>query len=255
MSLNVNSDSLQHESLSLFQNIDEFIEQYQSQLIDLTSKLNSFGLSLLPYSAATWLRFKDMNTQQQQSSYSRFQFYYEICQDCLVDGNSLKGNNKLLWYAIRKMNLRPKSDLFDKISQEDVVEIYDSSFMQVYRNFNFFEICSYSLADLFMWEWRDLYYRDDEITQGLAIQGYQVFTVNPTTQRIQLNIHEVHEKFSTNKFKLKMTPGYFSPLLNKQGLVEAGVATSRVDIISSEAVKLEDSFELTKESLSKLTVV
>lgn len=216
---------------------NNFIETYQNQLADLANKLNSFGLQVVAFNSKSWQQFEKMSPEQRQSSYSRFLFYYEICQECLVDGNSLTDNNKLLWYAIKKMNLRPKSDLFDKLAHDDVVEIYDASFMQVYRNFNFFEICSYSLADLFMWEWRDLYYRDDVITQGLAQQGIKVFTNEAETQKILVPEHKLKELFSEQKFVMHMKPGLFSPLFDKLKCVPAVVATSKVNILYSAKEK------------------
>ena len=63
---------------------------------------------------------------------------------------------RFIWRALKELGFVPSSSIFDKIDREDVVEIYDLSFNQHFRNLNFFqyvtitleEICSIAIPNL-----------------------------------------------------------------------------------------------------------
>lgn len=60
----------------------------------------------------------------------------------------LKDSPRLIWRALGSLGFTPPSDIFDKMRDGDVVEVYSSSFYQLFRNLNLFGIVSVSLEEL-----------------------------------------------------------------------------------------------------------
>ncbi|NJL24241.1 MAG: hypothetical protein HC902_03040 [Calothrix sp. SM1_5_4] len=69
---------------------------------------------------------------------------------------------------MRELGLRPTADLFGELDKSDIIEIYSEEHIQLFRTFNMFECISYSLDELFSYEWWDLFQRDPAITEQLT---------------------------------------------------------------------------------------
>lgn len=60
-----------------------------------------------------------------------------------------------IWRVLRRMNITPCSDLFDKIEDEDSVEIYRGDGTSFFKNLTFFRFISLSLEELYCVPWSD----------------------------------------------------------------------------------------------------
>lgn len=69
--------------------------------------------------------------------------------------------------ALKMYNLETESDFWTKLQKDDVVEVYSSENIQLFRTFNFFKISSYSLLDLLTNEWYHLWERPSFVLDGL----------------------------------------------------------------------------------------
>lgn len=70
-------------------------------------------------------------------------------------------NLNQLWSFLAENKLKYPIDLFDYITKGDILEVYDNENKQVFRSFDFFRHCTYSLDELFSTPWNELYYRDE----------------------------------------------------------------------------------------------
>lgn len=67
---------------------------------------------------------------------------------------------QLLWFALRSLRLAPPSGFFNAIKDDQLVEVYMGT-RQVYRTFNYYSLCSYSLDELETTPWDQLFTRED----------------------------------------------------------------------------------------------
>jgi len=77
-------------------------------------------------------------------------------------------HGQILWRTLRSLGYRVFSDFFAHIQRDDIIEIYDSSGFQIWRSFNFFKICSYTLEEIYCVSWLQRYHRDEEFTRICA---------------------------------------------------------------------------------------
>lgn len=69
-------------------------------------------------------------------------------------------NLSQLWTFLADNKLNYPPDLFDYITKGDILEVYNNENKQIFRSYNFFCHCTYTLDELFSTPWPELYYRD-----------------------------------------------------------------------------------------------
>jgi hypothetical protein len=88
--------------------------------------------------------------------------------------------------ALASLNLKVPKTFYDTVSSEDVVEVYDLSQRQIFRNLRFYELTRYSLADLLTFEWHELYYRPSFVNEGLFTVVNEI--VSSGVEKLPLNV-------------------------------------------------------------------
>jgi hypothetical protein len=195
------------------------------------------GSEILPYRDPSLKIFSSLSHDKQENAYNAFLKYYGVCSAATYEDIRLSDDPSLLWYVIKELGLRPCSDLFNKIQPNDVIEIYNTDFIQIFRNFAFFSICSYSLEEIFSYEWRELYERDPVITGKLAELAFSLLSgdVKTTIPILGIGDHQLTEVFSPSRHKMVVNHSYLSPLFGKsKGKVEAFAIFSKAKVIGRE---------------------
>ncbi|HWU44755.1 MAG TPA: hypothetical protein VN132_14990, partial [Bdellovibrio sp.] len=131
-----------------------------SMLLTVEGKYQKPYIEGLPY-------FSKLPTELKQKVVDHLQFYHDLCVEQVSEGYSIKDSPSFVWRALNKLGLVPRSDLFSHLTNEHIVEIYSAENVQLFRNFKFFEFCSYSLEELLTIEWWGLFERDAQITQKI----------------------------------------------------------------------------------------
>ena len=114
--------------------------------------IRAFKTEAMPY-------FMAMDLNGQQDAVMKLAQYVSICQDVLASGGDLRSTRTFVWRAFRAFGMKPNASFFESMSEDHVVEIYDLNNVQIFRNFRFFEFCSYTLEDVFTRPWTDLFIR------------------------------------------------------------------------------------------------
>lgn len=160
-------------------------------------------------------KFLEFNVSTQKKALSSLLIYNTHLETARQRGINLKDTRKLLWSVLIDLNLRPCGDIMDKIRDDDLVEIYDSHFVQRFRNLLFFELCSYSVAEILIFDWPSLYRRPAEVTDELVEKFRQSFQESAKTKAFDSPPHLMWEVFSEEKRKFMIYDKYHSPIWMK----------------------------------------
>jgi hypothetical protein len=95
-------------------------------------------------------------------------FYIQIVSELKEDLDRPFNEKQLAWMALRALGFVPPSDLFNRIGDDDLIEIYDRSGIQCYRSFSFAKFTTYSLEELMFNPWHILFKRQTEINKILS---------------------------------------------------------------------------------------
>jgi hypothetical protein len=108
----------------------------------------------------------------------------------------LDDSTRLLEIALKALHFAVDPKFYSMIDREDILEVYDSNHVQVFRSFNFFRTCTYNLDDVLAHEWYELYERNEAITNGMlnSISNHLDGSLNISS--FSTPTHLLRERFS-----------------------------------------------------------
>lgn len=177
--------------------------------------------------------FSALSDSEKGSVVEHLRFYCELCEAQIAEGFKLRDNLSFTWRAFRKLDLVPRGDIFSHMTDEDLIEIYSCENKQLYRNFKFFEFCSYTLEELHSLEWWALYERDSEITMKIFDAGARVMGGEITESYIpDIQPHRLKEMNSAECSTFLQQVKLMSPLKRNKKVEAILVVESATPVIN-----------------------
>ncbi|WII73758.1 hypothetical protein QJS83_07695 [Bdellovibrio sp. 22V] len=158
--------------------------------------------------------FSKLTVEKKKIAVDHVQFYHDLCVEQVSDGYKIKDSLSFTWRALSKLGLAPKADLFQHLTEEHIFEIYSDENVQLFRNFNFFEFCSYTLEELHSLEWWSLFEREPHVTRQLFDYASRIFS-GELTGNFKPNVenHVLRELQSTDRLVMEHRVDWMGPLL------------------------------------------
>lgn len=126
-------------------------------------------------------------------------------------------NRTMMWRVMNTMGYRPLNDVFDKMGEDDLLEIYNSKFQIVFASPALFDLTSYTLEDLYCRPWTELWWRPEAICREIGAGVMQVVSPNAQTITLGLPPYEIRESSSYEHRRGLIAHKLFSPLLDRDG--------------------------------------
>lgn len=200
---------------------------YVESLGDFSELAKRYGYPLEPFARHGKSRFLGFSKERQAAVLNGLWLQLASYNDCIENNLDIgRGGSKIAWWAIRDLKLRPLSDLFSSISDNDVIEIYDANHVQIFRSFNFLQGVSYSLDELLTYEWWELYLRDHEVTSNMVeTVTHMLRSDSHQTIARPFPRHYLSERFSIRKKRAEIESRLLSPLFDTYGRMAGYVNT------------------------------
>lgn len=160
-------------------------------------------------------------------------------EKALENGEITTDSRVITWYLFKEMNWMPAPDLFDKIGKNDVVEVYAPDCCQIFSNLNFFEVISYTLEEVYTYEFPELYSRDKVHIDKLLETVQKVVNENAGTIPTGVGWHTLEERFSSNRHKLRVRHKICSPLYDRSKKISGFVCISDAELISATQSEID----------------
>jgi hypothetical protein len=194
-------------------------------------KFKKFISSNLPNTQRPSIKFQEdfsSGTPLAQNIFiARLKFYNELFESGVRPEIDFQ-ESTFLWALFKKIGLFPPSDLMDQIDMSTYLEIRDKNGLQIFGNFNFLSILSYSVEDLFWYPWDNLFSRDQQIVEMIQKEFIQTVTTARHPFKPNVPKHICEELHSERKHKAFVEMTMFSPLFNHSGDREYMIATSKI---------------------------
>lgn len=205
------------------------LAEFKELLDDFTSLAAECGRTIKAYEGDSPKFFQRLPAEQQMAVFKRFETYYQVCAEHVMNGHDISDDQQLLWRMIKKLGLRPSSRLFAEIKDGDVIEIYDTQeFVQIFRNFRFYEVCSYTLDDILARPWYELYHRDQAASDQIMATAMRTASARDTELLwYDVGIHQLDEIDSATRISCLIDSRFIGPLVNGSGETRAGVNVVR----------------------------
>jgi hypothetical protein len=136
--------------------------------------------------------------------------------------------------------MRPLSDVFSLITDQDSIEVFSAQHQQLFRSFNSFKCFSYTLDEMCQNEWWKLFERDDQLTAGMfRLANVLLAQSEPTTLLKPFEPHWVKEKFSSRQNQALLEPRLVTPLMATSGSRQIVGYMSVIRVVQLESLKDE----------------
>lgn len=194
-------------------------KQYSALLVTIADLAREAGSPIQAFEPSRPSKFPGLSPEIQSGIIATLSTCHDLCAGAVRNGLTLRQNDlSLAWWAIRSFNLRPLSDVFSHLKENDIIEIYDKDHVQIFRSFDFFKFVSYSLDEICTHSWWELYERDEKVTEKMIeVANQAVENKNPRTLLAPFPTHFTTEKFSDQRRVTHIESRLVSPLLNGQG--------------------------------------
>jgi hypothetical protein len=195
------------------------------------------GLKVQAGTERSWAHYRSLPQTQKAEIFVSAKNYFEICEATIKEGSQISETASLLWMSLKHFGLFPGSDLMDRLTNDMVVEVYNQDGIQIFRNMKFMEVCSYTIADVFIYPWWELFKRNDELLNDLKHEIGQVLE-GKTNKLLESKIrrHRIVESFSVEQSEIEMKIAFFGPIFHRGTKQIAGfVAASEATVLSAHA--------------------
>jgi hypothetical protein len=160
------------------------------------------GHSVQPYSQTAIRKLLSFNEEQRRQFDVRLQRFNTMMSGNVDVEVAHKDDRYFIELCAKRMGLIFDKGVYDTLKTGDVVEIYNVDLIQVFRNFAFFDVCSYTLLDLINYEFFELYDRSQLINhyilEATATLSKRAYDLSPLSLQ-HVPKHLLQEKFSQDK--------------------------------------------------------
>lgn len=187
----------------------------KSKIIEFADFLAKRSISIPPGNEKSWLAYMAKDLQDRERIVKQFAGYADLCIEGGHNNIDLNDARSTLEWAQFRLKVAVNKDFFEKLDKEDLIEVFDSKNIQVFRNLRFFDITNYSLLDLLTYSWDVLYQREEIITRMLIkvvdqLQRGQICQAIPVT----IPPHTLKEVMAAEVQTQLVTLKYLAPTKN-----------------------------------------
>lgn len=197
----------------------------KNAFIDLSVKLQRAlgkeGLFIIPFEEPGLPFFSNLSKEQCSQIIEQLKVLLEITEEMQAQQIKVTDPANLIRVFFAKFDLHAPNWVIDSITKHDIVDVWNLESRLIIASFNFFDICSYSLEELFCRPWAELFSRDTDI----HIQIFQLCRsllngeINQPVDMTYIPQHKVRETYAAQDSYAVMQPRIFSPVYSEHQLV------------------------------------
>lgn len=232
-------------------------ENFKSVVDRIARIIIQNGKNVAAYHDSGLLIYRSLEVDQQKKVLLDAKIYLESLESFDPKSATLSGSNisiaddyKIsLWSALKYFGLRPVSDLFGYLSHDKIVEVYNDHGIQIWRNFNFFEVCGYSIEEMFCYTWMERYERNEEILKKI----FEIMTRFSQGENVTIKCdiyNQIKELISSERLTIDAYHEYVSPFYDKDNRYAGFIVVSSAHVSSRPDQALRRPTDITPLEIS-----
>jgi hypothetical protein len=175
-----------------------------------SEKLKEFGLEVPAFSSKALFKLSEISDEKKHQIMN---YYFNWLswlnlgadQENEVINDSVTTEINFAKNSLKHYKLTVDDNFWKTIENDHVIEIYGTEMVQLYRSFNFFKYSGYSLLDIAVFEWFNLWERPKKIVEMLFEEVGIVFSKEINFKKCNIPSHILREVLNTGD-TLDFTP-------------------------------------------------
>lgn len=191
--------------------------------------------------------FEQLSVIEQKLIIQRLSNLIAIYSQSLTETGGELNSRHLVWSAFKHFGIYPPGDFFDKISDDNIIEVYDLNHFQVFANLAFYDCCSYTLEEVSCLKWTQLWERETPEHTGLLMSYVDKFCSAEEHQTFKVDFPECycHETRSPFRYRLRYDLKFGAAVRRRgTGQTCGYVAIESAEIVSKRLTALEEEMLL-----------
>lgn len=191
-----------------------------------------YGIRIYPFRGPDFPYLSKASNEERKKASDFLELILSIHEETLASASEAPINSaQLLWRALKRYSLVPGADIFDHITDDDVVIIYGEEQQTIFWNLQFFKVSSLSVEELFFGKWYEFTRRAPEIQEKLYKLAVDVISGKVTGNFVpDVPPHEVQEIDSLEKIRTLMALPMAS-VLTKDGKFGGILVIQRMTVL------------------------
>ncbi len=190
------------------------------------------NLTIKGYHSPELPLYSALSETKQEEALLLVKAYLQSMESAEAMGECLDSVDRSLWHALSTMGLLPPSDLFARLKPNAVIEIYDLQGLQIWRNFNFMRVCSYTLEEIYSIEWFKRYKRDEKYTEE-CVKNVTSLLSGETSEvyKPDMSLQVMEETCSQDRLMIRASYDLLSRLKNRDGELAAWLVATSAEVV------------------------
>lgn len=135
-----------------------------------------------------------------------------------------------------RIKLHPPDDFLSTLREGDIIEFYNASGFQLYHNLEWLRLTSYSLLDVVVYTFPELFERPTSVIGDIWKEALRPFSeFPPRASRMMVPIHTLRERLSAESRCFVVEFRYIAPLLDQNGLPQAIIISQKAERILDQS--------------------
>lgn len=241
------------KQLFLTHTIDQIDVTLLNELATFTENINRFGVGLCPYDIRSIRKLHTIPLNRKYSLIEQYQllnsWFLRMNEDLDPEEISPElADQYLADLTLKHHKMRILEDFWRTLQKDEILEVYDKNMIQIYRNFNFYKYCSYSLLEISVTEWFELWERSEFIMKRIFSEVKPVFEKVIPVKKYDVPLHLLREKLNPSRLTdlydpkaYEVTFCHVGSTTDSSGLrPKGGVCTSKAKEITGSATELKN---------------
>lgn len=225
------------------QNIsDERCNEHEFKKIAVTfcEALKAVGIHMLPYDSSSNLHFRKRSKKDQKKILAYLDMSVETLNECIASGENAFDNKVLLWRVFKRIGGAPQDDIFDKISDDDLIEVYFPDHTPLFRNLKFYREFSYTVDQALCQTWYQASGRDLIVTFKVMKFALMFMRNAKRTVAWIIPAHYVDEKGTSMLYRALVRLKFLSGV-HSGGELKALICTSETNVVGANGKLYSES--------------
>lgn len=192
-------------------------EGIQSEFIELTNRfcrvLKESGIEVKPLTAPDAPVFASLPADQKQKVLFHLREILAVIDEMTAAGENPSETGRFLWRSLSRMKLTPASDIFDRMTNQDAVVVYDLEHRQIFRSLSYYASVSATLEEIVSLPWWEIHsYPQDLMAQFQTLPDAIRAGHIPQTIPAEVPPYRVTENVGSGRITTEVTMKWFSPV-------------------------------------------